>query len=180
MIFTGSAERSETSPPMARAVSAKYLAASGVALQGSPLLGLGDGMLDADPPGRLLFAGRFPFGGLTGCGVLPRFLGRGGDLAGEVPGQALVSGVDVGGDIWVGPEQASMPSVRSAVASSHAARADRPGHSEPPRPSPITVGLFVFCFFLPDTNARRPGRPAGQADLHLGAVDAQVTPRAAA
>ena len=34
---------------------------------------------------------------------------------------------------------------------------------------------MVFCFFLPETNARRPGRPAGgPAHLHLGAVDPQL------
>jgi hypothetical protein len=33
----------------------------------------------------------------------------------------------------------------------------------------------VFCFFLPDTNARRPGLLApGPSDLHLGAVHAEA------
>src|SRR6266851_2324742 len=104
----------------------EVFAASGVALQGPPLPGLGDGVLDADPPGGLLFAGRFPLSDLTGCGVLPRFLGRGGDLAGEVAGQALVSGVDVGGDAGVAARQVldALGAQRGGVV--HAARADRP------------------------------------------------------
>ena len=53
-----------------------------------------------------------------------------------------------------------MPSVRSAVWS-----CIRPGRNVTsarvrPRSSLILVNLMVFCFFLPDTNARRPGRPA--------------------
>ena len=104
----------------------EVFAASGVALQGPPLLGLGDGVLDADPPGGLPFAGRFPLGDLTGCGVLPRFLGRGGDLAGEVAGQALVSGVDVGGDARVAAKQVLDPLGAQRGGVVHAARADRP------------------------------------------------------
>jgi hypothetical protein len=30
-----------------------------------------------------------------------------------------------------------------------------PSHSSRPSPSLITVGLIVFCFLFPDTNARR-------------------------
>ncbi|MFF1847714.1 recombinase family protein [Streptomyces sp. NPDC058217] len=30
-----------------------------------------------------------------------------------------------------------------------------------PRQSATTVAFIVFCFFLPETNARRPPRPAG-------------------
>ena len=104
----------------------EVFAASGVALQGPPLLGLGDGVLDADPPGGLLFTGRFPLGDLTGCGVLPRFRGRGGDLAGEVAGQALVSGVDVGGDARVAAKQVLDPLGAQRGGVVHAARADRP------------------------------------------------------
>jgi DNA-directed RNA polymerase specialized sigma24 family protein len=54
----------------------------------------------------------------------------------------------------------AMPSVRIAVWS-----CIRPGRSAPDRrvrpcPSLIVVILMVFCFFLPETKARRPGRPA--------------------
>jgi hypothetical protein len=39
----------------------------------------------------------------------------------------------------------------------------------------ITVAFLVFCFFLPETKARRPGFPAGgPPDLHFGAVDPQL------
>jgi hypothetical protein len=43
------AQRSDTSPVMASMMSSKLFTASDVALQGPPLFGLGDGMLDADP-----------------------------------------------------------------------------------------------------------------------------------
>ena len=67
-----------------------------------------------------------------------------------------------------------MPSVRSAVTSCIRPGPDRAEPQQPAAPSLIAVGLMVFCFFLPDTNARRPGRFAWAADLHLGAVDAQL------
>src|SRR5207247_9528441 len=113
-----------------------------------PVLRLGDGVLDADPPGGLLFAGRFPLGDLAGGGGLPRFLGRGGDLAGEVAGQALVSGVDVGGDTGVAAEQVldALGAQRGDVV--HAARADR---AEPQQPSPAIAdggGLGRVLFIL--------------------------------
>ena len=54
--------------------------------------------------------------------------------------------------------RSSMPSVRSAVTSCIRPGRSAPSHSRRPRPSLITVDLIVFCFFLPDTNARRPGR----------------------
>jgi hypothetical protein len=41
----------------------EMLATSGLALQGPPLLGLGDGVLDADPLGWQLVVLRFPAGG---------------------------------------------------------------------------------------------------------------------
>ena len=53
-----------------------------------------------------------------------------------------------------------MPSVRSAVTSCIRPGRNAPSHSSRPWPSLIAVALMVFCFFLPDTNARRPGRPA--------------------
>ena len=53
-----------------------------------------------------------------------------------------------------------MPSVRSAVTSCIRPGRNAPSHSSRPSPSLIAVALTVFCFFLPDTNARRPGRPA--------------------
>jgi hypothetical protein len=42
-----------------------------------------------------------------------------------------------------------------------------------PFSSVATVAFSVFCFFLPETKARRPGFPgAGPSDLHFGAVQA--------
>jgi hypothetical protein len=59
------------------------LAASEVALQGPPLLVLGDGMLHTDPLGRLPFAG-LPVGGhLLGWGGLGRWERRGADPIGN-------------------------------------------------------------------------------------------------
>ena len=53
-----------------------------------------------------------------------------------------------------------MPSVRSAVTSCIRPGRNAPSHSSRPSWSLTAVDLMVFCFFLPDTNARRPGRPA--------------------
>jgi hypothetical protein len=63
-----------------------------------------------------------------------------------------------GGNIQV--ISALMPSVLTAVWS-----CTRPGRTAPvqigrPRSSEARVALIVFCFFLPDTDARRPGRLA--------------------
>ena len=67
-----------------------------------------------------------------------------------------------------------MPSVRSAVWSCMRPGRNAPAHRVRPCPSVTTVAFFVFIFFLPDTNARRPGLPArGAADLDLGPVDPQ-------
>lgn len=62
------------------------------------------------------------------------------------------------GKCW---KQMAMPSLRAAVAS-----CIRPGrkasvHYVRPCRSAITVAFIVFCFFLPETDARRPPRPAG-------------------
>src|SRR5215469_9005855 len=61
----------------------EVVAASGPALQGPPLLGFGDGVLDADPCRGLLVALLFPAGGLFGRGILAGFLWRGADLSEE-------------------------------------------------------------------------------------------------
>ncbi len=53
-----------------------------------------------------------------------------------------------------------MPSVRTAVASCIRPGRNARARSIRPPSSLITAGLIVFCFFFPDTNARRPGRPA--------------------
>jgi hypothetical protein len=42
-----------------------------------------------------------------------------------------------------------------------AARPERRVQQGPPASSQTLVNLMVFIFFLPDTNARRPGRCAG-------------------
>jgi len=74
-----------------------------------------------------------------------------------------------------------MPSVRSAVTS-----CIRPGryassHSGRPRPPLMAVDLMVFCFFLPDTNARCPGRPARDRRTCTSVPSIRsVTPSAAA
>jgi hypothetical protein len=47
--------------------------------------------------------------------------------------------------------------------------------------SVITVAFLVFIFFLPDTNARRPGLPApGRLTWTSVPSSRSVTPRAAA
>jgi hypothetical protein len=45
----------------------------------------------------------------------------------------------------------------------------------------MAVALMVFCFFFPDTNARRPGRPArGRRTCTSVPSIRSFTPRAAA
>jgi hypothetical protein len=45
----------------------------------------------------------------------------------------------------------------------------------------MAVALMVFCFFFPDTNARRPGRPArGRRTCTSMPSIRSFTPRAAA
>jgi hypothetical protein len=68
-----------------------------------------------------------------------------------------------------------MPSVLTAVWS--CIRPDRtaPAYSVRPRPSETMVVLIVFCLRLPETNARRPGRPGrGRRTWGLGGVDSQL------
>jgi len=69
-----------------------------------------------------------------------------------------------------------MPSLCSAVWS-----CIRPGRNVTsprvrPHSSLTLVNLTVFCFFLPETNARPPAGPAGgrAADLDLAAVQPQA------
>src|SRR6266511_1164332 len=125
------------------------LAAAEVALQGSPLLVLGDGVLDADPPRGLPFACLLEGGDRLGRRGLGRWGWWGAHLVGEGLGQAPIAGVHPGGDGRVLPQQ-----VLDALGF------DRGLIVHPARPSPIVVVLIVFCLRLPDTNARRPGRLA--------------------
>lgn len=53
-----------------------------------------------------------------------------------------------------------MPSVRRAVWSCMRPGRNAPAHTVRPFSSVATVALMVFCFFLPETKARRPGLPA--------------------
>ena len=53
-----------------------------------------------------------------------------------------------------------MPSVFTAVWSCMRPGRNAPAHRVRPSGSVMTVAFLVFCFFLPDTNARRPGLPA--------------------
>jgi hypothetical protein len=85
------------------------LAAPGPALRGPPLLGFGGGVLNADPPGRLLVAFLFPAGSLLGWRVLAGFFRRGADLGGEVAGQALIAGIGLGLDAGMAAEQVFDP-----------------------------------------------------------------------
>ena len=50
-----------------------------------------------------------------------------------------------------------MPSVRTAVWSCMRPGRDAPAHRVRPFSSVMTVAFLVFIFFLPDTNALRPG-----------------------
>ena len=54
-----------------------------------------------------------------------------------------------------------------------------PERAQPQQPAPPSLMAVAACrcfrFFLPDTNARRPGRfAAGLAHLHFSAVDPQL------
>ena len=122
------------------------------------MLGFGDGVLNADPLRGLLVALLFPPGGFFGLGTGAGFLRRGADLVREIAGQALVPVSTSAATSGWRRSRSSMPSVRSAVTSCIRPGRSAPSHSRRPRPSLITVDLIVFCFFLPDTNARRPGR----------------------
>ena len=65
--------------------------------------------------------------------------------------------------------------VRTAVWSCMRPGRNAPAHKVAPLPSVMTVAFLVFCFFLPETKARRPGLPAGRApDLDFGAVAPQL------
>lgn len=151
------------------------LAAAGEPLQGPPLLVLGVGVLHADPRGGLAASLLAPGVALAQRRVVLRLLRRGADLAGELVGQAAVALVDLGLDFEVRWNCSAMLSVRTAVWSCM-----RPGRTTPlnrvrPCGSLKVVILMVLCFFLPETNAWRAGAVgAGAADLHFGAVDAQV------
>ncbi len=69
----------------------------------------------------------------------------------------------------------AMPSLRAAVASWIRPGRRASAHDVRLCQSAITVAFIVFCFFLPDTDARRPPRPAGgRADLDLGGVQTQL------
>ena len=71
--------------------------------------------------------------------------------------------------------RSSIPSVRSAATSCIRPGRNAPSHSSRPWPSLTAVDSMVFCFFLPDTNARRPGRPRwGPAHRHLRAIDPEL------
>src|SRR5690242_19910503 len=87
----------------------EVFATPGPAVQGPPLLWFGDGVLDADPLGGLLVPALFPAGGFFGRRVLARFPRRGADLGGEVAGQALAAGIDLGLNIGVTAEQVLDP-----------------------------------------------------------------------
>ena len=74
-----------------------------------------------------------------------------------------------------------MPSVRTAVWSCIRPGRNAPAHRVRPFSSVITVAFFVFIFFLPDTNARRPGLPArGRLTCTSVPSSRSVTSRAAA
>lgn len=151
------------------------LAAPDVALQGPPLLVLGVGVLDADPLGGLLLSGLLPGRGLAGRGVLARLERRRGDLAGELPGQALVSSIDVCFDLRVLLEQVadSLGLDRGLVV--HPAGPERPGPQRAAvRPGDDGGLLGVLPALAGDERpAAGPARP-GAADLHLGAVHPQL------
>src|SRR5205085_8614028 len=100
-------------------------------------------------------------GDLVGRCLFVGFQWWGDDLVWVGFGQAAVAGVDQGSRLGKASRRSSMPSVRTAVWS-----CCRPGRIAPaqrgrPRASEATVALIVFCFFLPETYARRPGRLAG-------------------
>jgi len=76
----------------------------------------------------------FPAGGFFRWGVRAGFLRRGADLAGEVPGQALVPGVDLSADVRMGAQQAfdAFAAHRGHVV--HPAGPERAQPQQPARP----------------------------------------------
>jgi hypothetical protein len=95
-----------------------------------------------------------------------RFLRWGADLAGEVTGQALIPGVNLGFDpVAVQQVFEALGAQRGNVM--HPAGPER---TQPQQPALAAADWIVFCFFLPDTNARRPGRfAAGRRTCTFGA-----------
>jgi hypothetical protein len=81
----------------------QVVAIAGPAVQAAPLLRLGDGVFDHDPPLGLAAAGVIVEVTLAGPRVLAGPLRRGADLVWEVSGQAGVAGVDLGPDVGVQP-----------------------------------------------------------------------------
>src|SRR5450755_2034558 len=126
-------------------------------------------------------AGLLPGLGHLGGRVFGWFLRRDADLAGVVAVQAAVADVHLAGNIGELFEQ-----VVDAVGLQGAWACWRPGrnvasHRVRPGPSQILVNLMVFIFFLPDMNARRPGRRAGGRRTWISLPSIRsVTPCAAA
>ena len=72
-----------------------------------------------------------------------------------------------------------MPSVRTAVWSCMRPGRNAPAHRVRPFSSVMTVAFLVFIFFLPDTNALRPGLFAwGRLTCTSVPSIRSVTPRA--
>jgi len=96
------------------------------------------------------------------------------DLVGEVTGQALVAGVDLGGDLGIVPQQIGDTFGAYGGGVMHPARAHR---TKPQQPAGTVAdrGRFDRVLLLPARDERAPSGPPclGTADLHLGAVDAE-------
>ncbi|MGE5287304.1 MAG: hypothetical protein ACM3ML_08905, partial [Micromonosporaceae bacterium] len=91
---------------------------------------------------------------------LGRFLRRGAHLVWMAAAQPLVAGIHLPLDIGVLFQRVVDAAGAEGGLVGQAAGRNAPSQTVRPR-APLTfVNLRVFCFFLPDTNARRPGRPA--------------------
>lgn len=136
------------------------ITAPGKAPQGCPLPQLGVGVLDTDPGRGLLRR--------TSCQarLSPSHASFLGFLGGAVTwrGNSLASPA-YPASTWDFTEGwsrscSAMPSVRRAVRSGIRPGRTTPDSSMRPCPSLNVVVLIVFCRRLPETKARRPGRPA--------------------
>lgn len=133
------------------------LTSAGVTLEWPPLPQFGMGVLDADPIRGLPSAHLPPCVLIAERCVVPRFLWRGADLVRECVGQTPVALVDLGSHFRA--EVKLLGDALGAHRGRSRMRPDRsaPDHSRRPWMSLTVVVLMAFCFFFPETKARRPG-----------------------
>jgi hypothetical protein len=137
------------------------LAATGEPLERTPLLVLGVGVLRADPCGRLSAALLAPGVVLAQGLVVLGLLRRGADLGAELVGQDPAALVDLSAHF-----RALVEPLSDALGAHGGLVLQATGPHDPAEQS-VALGvaegsglvLTVFCLFLPEMNALRPGRP---------------------